>query len=293
MKVWVRKLVTPTGGLWILSHTIMILFGTLFLSAKSVHTVLGAGVSEGIGGSLVATGVAGISLFLYIASSDAMRARVEMFTKAGLSAIYSGRSVLIRDQYQQKLAKAQKIDLVGYGLSSFRQDFVGEFVAWSHRARVRILLPDPDFPTQELSLADQRDREENHPVGRTRADIEAFENAVSELAGLKRASFRVHRVSCIPSINVFRIDDDIFWGPYLMNQQSRNTPTLLATRGGYLFSVLEDISKRSGTRAHLRQIVNAAHSVPPYTYQLGRHGVCIATHVWRCWFCNQLFDHSY
>jgi hypothetical protein len=218
----------------------MILLGTLCLSAKSVHTILGVGVSEGIGGSLIATGIAGISLFLYIASSDAMRARVEMFTEAGLSAIYSGRSVLIRDQYQQKLAKAQKIDLIGYGLSSFRQDFLGEFVAWSHRARVRILLPDPDFPSQELSLADQRDREENHPVGSTRADIETFEKAVSELSGLKQSNFRIHRVSCIPSINVFRIDDHIFWGPYLMHQQSRNTPTLLATRGGYLFGALEE-----------------------------------------------------
>lgn len=120
MKAWIRKLSTPTGSVWILSHTIMILLGTLALSAKSVQTVLGVGVSEGIGGSLVATGVAGISLFLYIASSDAMRARTEMFSKAGLSAIYSGRSVLIRDQYQERLAKAQKIDLIGYGLFSSR-----------------------------------------------------------------------------------------------------------------------------------------------------------------------------
>ncbi len=237
MKIWVRKLITPTGGLWILSHTIMILLGSLCLSAKSVHSALGIGVSEGIGGSLIATGIAGISLFLYIASSGAMRARIEMFTKAGLSAIYSGRSVLIREQYQQKLPKAQKIDLIGYGLSSFRQDFLEEFVTWSHRARVRILLPDPDFPTREFSLADQRDREENHPVGHTRADIEAFEKAIAHLAGLERS---VHRVSCIPSINVFRIDDDIFWGPYLMHRQSRNTPTMLATRGGYLFSALEE-----------------------------------------------------
>ena len=239
MKIWLRKLITPTGAIWILCHTVMMLLGTLCLSAQWVHTALGLGVSEGIGGSLIATGVAGISLFLYIAANDAMRARVEMFTVAGLSAIYSGRSVLIRDQYQSKLAKAQKIDLVGYGLSSFRQDFLAEFVAWSHRAYVRILLPDPEFPTRELSLADQRDREENHPVGRTREDIEAFEKAVSELTELKRDSFFVHRVRCIPSINVFRIDDDIFWGPYLMHQQSRNTPTLLATRGGYLFDVLE------------------------------------------------------
>jgi hypothetical protein len=240
MKIWGRKLTTPTGALWALSHTIMILLGALCLSSPLLHNALGAGVSEGIGGSLIATGVAGISLFLYIANSDSMRASVEMFTKAGLSAIYPGRSVLIRDQYQPRLAKAQKIDLIGYGLSSFRQDFLTEFVAWSHRAHVRILLPDPDFPSQALSLADQRDREENHPIGRTRADIVTFEKAVSDLTGLRRSSFRVHRVSCIPSINVFRIDDDIFWGPYLMHQQSRNTPTLLATRGGYLFGVLEE-----------------------------------------------------
>jgi hypothetical protein len=133
MKVWIRKLTTPIGSVWILSHTIMILLGTLVLSAKPVQTVLGIGISEGIGGSLIATGVAGISLFLYIVSSDAMRARAEMFSKAGLSAIYSGRSVLIRDQYQERLSKAQKIDLIGYGLSSFRQDFLSEFVAWSSR----------------------------------------------------------------------------------------------------------------------------------------------------------------
>lgn len=240
MKAWIRKLTTPTGSVWILSHTVMILLGTLVLSAKSVQTALGVGISEGIGGSLIATGVAGISLFLYIATSDAMRARAEMFSKAGLSAIYSGRSVRIRDQYQERLATAHKIDLIGYGLSSFRQDFLGEFVAWSHRARVRILLLDPDFPSRESSLADQRDREENHSIGRTRADIDAFEKAVSELTGLKRGNFHVRRVCCIPSINVFRIDDDIFWGPYLMHQQSRNTPTLLATRGGYLFSTLEE-----------------------------------------------------
>ena len=148
-------------------------------SERQVQAALGVGVSEGIGGSLIATGVAGVSLFLYIMGSDTMRARAEMFSKAGLSAIYSGRSVLIRDQYQERLAKAQRIDLIGYGLSSFRQDFLKDFIAWSHRAQVRILLLDPDFPTRELSLADQRDREENHSVGDTRNDIMAFESAVS------------------------------------------------------------------------------------------------------------------
>jgi hypothetical protein len=240
MKALFKKLTTPLGGVWVLSHLVMILVGSLALSAKGFQAAVGTGVAEGIGGGLVATGVAGISLFLYIASSDALRARTEMFSRAGLLAVFTGRSVRIREQYQERLSRAQEIDLIGYGLSSFKQDFLDDFVMWSHRGRVRILLPDPDFPSPDLSLVDQRDREENHSVGRTRSDIEAFEKAVFELKGLKKSNFQVHRVRCIPSINVLRIDDDIFWGPYLMHQQSRNTPTLLVTRGGYLFSALED-----------------------------------------------------
>ncbi|MDN4984656.1 hypothetical protein QY049_15745 [Bradyrhizobium sp. WYCCWR 13022] len=240
MRLLIRRLMTPTGAVWILSHAIMVLVGSLCLSAKSIHAAIGTGIAEGIGGSLIATGIAGASLFLYVVSTDSMRSRIEMFTKAGLSAVYPGRSVLIRDQYQSRLANAQKIDLIGYGLSSFRQDYVREFVAWSHRAQIRILLPDPNFPSIKHSLVDQRDREENHPVGRTRADVEAFEKEIFDLKGLNRANFQVRRVSCIPSVNILRIDDDIFWGPYLMHQQSRNTPTLLVARGGYLFSALEE-----------------------------------------------------
>jgi hypothetical protein len=146
---------------------------------------------------------------------------------------------LIRSEYDSRLPRAHEIDLVGYGLSAFRQDYISEFVNWSQRARVRILLIDPDFPTPDSSLADQRDREENHPVGHTRSDVDAFEIAVSKLVGLKKSQFKVHRTRSIPSINMFRIDNEIFWGPYLMNQQSRNTATLLVTRGGFLFDMLE------------------------------------------------------
>jgi hypothetical protein len=39
-------------------------------------------------------------------------------------------------------------------------------------------------------------------------------------------------------VNIFRIDDEVFWGPYLIHQQSRNSPTLLVRRGGLLFDVL-------------------------------------------------------
>jgi len=216
----------------------MVLLGTLFLGTWS-RTWIGVGLADGIGGSLIASGVAGVSLFLYVSFTDTLRAQIETISKAGLSTIYSGRSVQIRDAYHERLTAARKIDLIGYGLSSFRQDYLEHFVDWSRRAQVRILLIDPDFPSPETSLADQRDREEQHSPGQTRGDVLAFEDAVSKLSGLRHGQFKVHRVSCIPAINVFRIDDEIFWGPYLMHQQSRNTPTLLVARGGFLFDSLE------------------------------------------------------
>jgi hypothetical protein len=217
----------------------MVLLGVIFLVAAPLHSLFGQGISEAIGGGLIAGGIAGVTLFLYVQTTETLKSRIEAFTKAGLLKIFSGRSVLIRDEYHTRLAQARQIDLIGFGLSAFREDYINDFVAWSHRADVRILLIDPDFPTRKDSLADQRDKEENNPVGQIRSDVEAFEKAVSNLSGLKRPRFKVHRMRCIPAINMFRIDDDVFWGPYLMQQQSRNTPTLLATRGGFMFDILQ------------------------------------------------------
>lgn len=237
-----------------LSHTVMVLLGVVFLISAPLHHALGQGVTEAIGGALIASGIVGVTLFLYVFTTETLKSRIEALTTAGLVKIFSGRSVLIRDEYHKRLAHARHIDLVGFGLSAFREDYINDFVGWSHRADVRILLIDPDFPTSEHSLADQRDREENNTVGQIRSDVQAFERAVSNLSGLNKKRFKLHRVRAIPAINMFRIDDDVFWGPYLMNQQSRNTPTLLAVRGGFLFDMLEK---------HFEALW--AHSAPPPT----------------------------
>jgi hypothetical protein len=237
--ILVRRAISPIGSLWILSHTVLVLLGALFIGNAAIKNSIGQGVADGIGGSLIAGGIAGMTLFLYVFATEALRSRIENFTKAGLLTIFPVRSVLIREQYHDRLSGARQIDLVGYGLSAFRQDYAADFVSWSHRARVRILLIDPDFPTRETSLSDQRDKEESHPVGQTREDVLAFEQTIANLAGLDRGKFQIRRMRSIPAINMFRIDNVIFWGPYLMNQQSRNTATMLVGRGGFLFDMLE------------------------------------------------------
>jgi hypothetical protein len=76
------------GSTWIVSHGVVVLLGFVFLVAAPLHNVLGQGISEGIGGSLIAGGIAGVTLFLYVLTTEGLKSRIEAFTKAGLLKIF-------------------------------------------------------------------------------------------------------------------------------------------------------------------------------------------------------------
>src|SRR5207249_4989496 len=98
------------------------------------------------------------------------------------------------------------------------------FPAWSARTQVRVLLLDPEYPRRDQSYAQQRDKEERNQHGAIARDAREFIRQTANLAaGNNRFRIRLYR--CLPSVNVFRIDDTLFWGPYLMGAQSRNMPT--------------------------------------------------------------------
>ena len=134
---------------------------------------------------------------------------------------------------------------MGFGLSSFREDYGNKFHELASNTSFRILLLDPDFPSSENSLASIRDREEGNNQGDIKRDVEAFENVVRTSENLDRSKFQVKRLRALPSINVFRVDDEIFWGPYLIASQSRNMPTLLVRKGGFLYE---------GIKGHFEQL---------------------------------------
>jgi hypothetical protein len=214
-------------------QTFLVIVGVLIV-------VLGNGkVGLAIGTSLIATGAAGASLFGYVLLSERWSSRVESLLDAGLRGIWMMRSVRIRQEYDQRLEAARdSIDLLGFGQRSFREDHIEDFSAWIARGvEIRLLLLDPSFPLPEHSYADQRDREEGS--GSIAQDVEAFLREIKArgLHQSERLSIRLFR--CLPAIGVFRIDDDLFWGPYLVRRASRNSPTLLTVRGSPLFKALE------------------------------------------------------
>jgi hypothetical protein len=223
---------------WAILHIVILAIGAFTMDSATLTKAFGDGPVDAVGSSLVATGAAGIVLFLYVRTTDELRHRLEIVTKAGLKTIFRHRAAPIKPEYDSRLAQARRIDVIGWGLSSFREDYGHEFGAWAARAHVRILMVDPDYPSRRHSLADLRDREENRPTGDIRRHVESFANMLGELRLQQSPTFEVRLMRAIPAINMLRADDEIFWGPYLMGQQSRNTPTLLITRGGYFFDVL-------------------------------------------------------
>jgi hypothetical protein len=234
---WWRRWLRPSGIIWAMAHVIVFLLGLVFINSAFIG-LLSESLSQGIGGSLVAAGIGGEIIFLYVTVSEDWRLRLQMFFDAGLLQIFQRRSVSIRNEYDVRLSTAKEIDVIGYGLGSLRQDYGSHFANWSQRARVRILLIDPDFPTADYSLADIRDTEEGRTRGDTRRDAEAFIALVLNSTGIRKSSFELRKMRAIPVASFLRADDQIFWGPYLINEQSRNSPTLLIQRHGFLFDAM-------------------------------------------------------
>jgi hypothetical protein len=231
------KWLLPTNIFWIVGHIIMLAVGIFLtvVAAQSAHKE----ILLGIGGSLIASGIAGEILFLYIVASQQTKDRLDLISVAGLQRIFETRSVSIREEYHSRLRSAKEVDILGFGLSSFREDYGRKFSELSLNTSFRILLLDPDFPSSENSVASIRDREEGNNQGDIRRDVEAFESIVRGMKDLARTNFQVRRLLALPSINVFRVDDEIFWGPYLIANQSRNMPTLLVRRGGFLYDQIK------------------------------------------------------
>ena len=212
-------------------HFVVVLIG--FIMCQQNPTSLWFAV----GSSLIAGGIAGVVIFVYVFMAEQVSAKLDILNEFGFTAAFDARSVRIRQEYVQRLEKAgDQIDVIGFGLSSFREDFLNDFPKWRQRANVRILLLDPEFPSVELSCANQRDIEEKNSPGKIANDVRKF---VEEMGALTLAggdhTFDVRLYRCLPTLNIFRIDNELFWGPYLVGEQSRNSPTFLVRRGGILF----------------------------------------------------------
>jgi hypothetical protein len=199
----------------------------------------------GSGLSVLAAGVTGIVMVGYIIFSESTRNRITVLRDFGIREYFDSNTTAIKGEYQRRLDTPKKnIDVLGLGLTHLRRDFGPQFEDWASRGVVRILLLDPEAPQSAghgsqiaTTYASQRDREERDPVGSIAKEVNEWLVETRSLrARTERFKLRLSRA--IPTITMVRMDDEIFWSPYLMYRGSGSTPTMVVRRGGLLYEVL-------------------------------------------------------
>lgn len=229
-----HRSIEPTQWIYLLTHAL------LFAGGVVLYQVHGA-LTFSIATALMATGLTGWVLFLWIRQNEDTARSLNAMRELGVTDVFPTRSVAIRGEYEPRFAAARdQIAILGFGLRALREDFGGQFATWARHARVRILLLDPDAPGGTVSFADMRDLEEHNAAGAIRSDVKAFLDATRDLRAANPNTFQVRLYRCIPSINVCVIDREVFWGPYVHGRQSRNTMTFLCRAGGTMAAMLTD-----------------------------------------------------
>ncbi|PZV38582.1 hypothetical protein B5V02_09505 [Mesorhizobium kowhaii] len=227
-------------AIWFLVHLILVIIGFMGASSPLLVTIVGKDLAGGASASLVAAGISGFVLLFHNFFIDSREKKINELYDSGMRAAFDGRSIVIKSEYATRLKSSSRIDVIGFGLSSFREDYGDKFTLLARSMKVRILLLDPTFPNFDNSYADQRDLEEGNSRGTIARDVEAFIARSSEARASHPNNFQIRLLRCLPSVNYFRFDNELLWGPYLVANQSRNMPTFLVARGDFLFDRLSD-----------------------------------------------------
>jgi hypothetical protein len=220
-------------------HAVLVLLGALI-------SALGGTIGVAIGTSVVATGISGMIVFGWIMFSEEDADRRKVIDEFGFVTAFPHRSIQIKQEYASRISRAEhRIDIMGFGLNALREDFCEQFREWATRAEVRVLLVDPDSPHPSHAFTAIRDREERNNLGKTDDEIRRFVDETRPLWSDADVRFHLRLATTLPSVNMFRIDDESFWGPYLImsgksGRASRNLPTMIVKRPGYMYERLVD-----------------------------------------------------
>lgn len=221
---------------YLLLHMLVVACGSLAVFASFHTPTVLAPIINALGVSIIAAGAVGIALWIVVRREDAAANWTKSLAEAGIAWVYPRRAASIRSHYENRTeAGKDALDVIGFGLKDFKRDYLTNLGTMSQRMRIRILIINP-----ESEYAVERDREENQREGTIADEAREFLRAFSELYGAGNDRLQLRTYRCLPLVNVFRIDNEIFWGPYLMDQASGNTFTMRTNSRGFLYQQLRD-----------------------------------------------------
>lgn len=208
-----------------------------------------------IGCSLIASG-----LVIFLNALLVERVQYNPLDEWGIKKIYSTRAEKNADS-DPKLDKAQYcVDAVAFGLKSFRTKQEQRVENCLNRGvNFRILTMDPASP-----FLGQREFEEKESPGQIKNTItQLVEWANEKNRRSRKGKIVVKGYSCMTLDFYWRIDDDIFIGPYWYGVDSQLTITYKFEHGGQGFSQYADYFERLWNDPALSKPLTEVVETPP------------------------------
>jgi len=186
-----------------------------------------------VGTSMIASAVVSFITLAYIVKR---RGTEELVEEWGVCEICERRSEM-NNRVDRQLEKAcDHLDIVGHGLSSFRETkakLLREKV--SSGLKIRLITVRPDL--KELKL---RDQDEEKTRGSTAQSIRRLREWMEELRKLPNAQVEVRYCRTLPTEVYFRVDNYIYVGPYQFGRDSQRVITTAYRQGGAGFQYYEE-----------------------------------------------------
>lgn len=181
-------------------------------------------IGVSIGCSLIASG-----LVITLNTLVVERKKEDPLHEWGIEKIYSTRAER-NAEADPNIDKARhSIDGVAFGLSNFRAKYSAKIeTALRHGVNIRLLVMDP-----ESDFLSTREIEEGVAEGTIRGQITELIRWAERLNQNKhKGSFTIRGYNCMTLDYYWRVDDDLYIGPYWYGYQSSNTITFKFKNSG-------------------------------------------------------------
>lgn len=219
----------------IIAGLIFIIIGIVFVLADIFILKTEKAIWISIGCSLLASGI--------VVLGQAVLVEVKQPNAAeewGLEKIYATRAEKTKDS-DSKLSRATyQLDVVAFGLKSFRtmhSKKISQLLRKGINVRILTMEPSRDNP-----FLKQRELEEGEPEGQIRKSIEDLVNWANRLnaQSLSKGKITIRGYKCMTLDFYWRVDDEMYIGPYWYGTGSQQTITYKFKKGKQAFSLYEE-----------------------------------------------------